>query len=147
MTSVSFGDDGQIIGSLVAFIRQPVGQDLCREAFLKNMQTLEEKDEMIRTCSNLQVEREVDRWSISLDTRTDAGTELVLWMEIEGNSIREFCAFLKRRDSIRLMEFEQDPETEGKMYEVLYRTPSVNKTVMETLYEDTGYDWRMLFAY
>lgn len=68
-------------------------------------------------------------------------------MEIEGNSIREFCAFLKRWDSIRLMESGQDPETEGKMYEVLYRTPSVNETVMEMLYEDTGYDWRMLFAY
>ncbi len=33
------------------------------------------------------------------------------------------------------------------MYEVLYRTPSVNETLLELLYGDTDYEWRMLFSY
>ncbi len=46
-----------------------------------------------------------------------------------------------------IKSMEQQENRTGKMYEVLYQTPSVNETVMKILYNNTDYDWRFLFEY
>ena len=119
--------------------------EVCRDTFLQNMRTLEQKNERICSCSDLRVERQASGWRICLDVRTDAGTDLVLWMDIFENRIRDFSASVNSPEIRGIMDSKE--EGEGKMYEVLYRTPSVNETVLELLYGDTDYEWRMLFSY
>ncbi len=122
--------------------------EVCREAFLENMQTLEEKNERIRSCSNLRIQRETYGWRVCLDVRTEAGTDLVLWMDLTGNGIRDYSAALSRRAlSERICKETEELDKEGKMYEVLYQPPSINETIMKILYENTDYDWRLLFEY
>lgn len=120
----------------------------CREAFLRNMRTLEEREGMIRSCSGLRVQRETFGWRVCLDVRTDAGEDLVLWMDVAGNRIRNLSASVSRSGTGSIADFgEKEQEDAGKMYDVLYRMPSVNETVMEILYGRTDYDWTMLSAY
>lgn len=120
----------------------------CREAFLQNMRVLEEKGEMIHSRSNLQVQKELYGWRVCLNVRTDAEEDLVFWMDIAGNRIRNFSASVSHRGTGRITDLEtEEREDAGRMYEVLYRMPSMNETVMKILYDDTDYDWTMLFEY
>lgn len=120
---------------------------VCRDAFLRNMKILEEKNEGIRSWANLQVEKQPFGWRVCLNARTDAGTKLIMQMDISGNRIRGFSAYADHQVSQGISGAQEELAAEGKMYEVLYQTPSINETVMEILYGNTDYDWRGLFEY
>ncbi|MBQ8597401.1 MAG: zf-HC2 domain-containing protein [Lachnospiraceae bacterium] len=124
--------------------------EVCKKKFIESMESLEAEGEMIRTFSNFDIMRQAFGWEVCFDAITASGQEFELQLDISSEGIKS----IRSAADIMLFDYESGELIENSvstqkaiMRERLYRSPSVNETVMKILYDDTDYDWTKLFIY
>lgn len=131
-------------------------EETCREKFFQNMASLEELNETLSSCSNFRIERQPrtekqsERWFVYFDARTKSGKSFNMRLDIYKKGIYEIYAstdYLTYDIVSREETVDEELAQQELMLSRFYRSPSVNETVMEILYDKTDYDWRLLFQY
>lgn len=124
--------------------------EVCKEKFIESMKSLEAEEEMVKTFSNPDIVKQLFGWEVCFDAITVSGQEFELRLDISKKGIRS----IKPMADIMLFDNESGELIEESVLtkkailrERLYRSPSINETVMEMLYDNTDFDWTMLFTY
>lgn len=129
---------------------------VCREQFFKNMDTLEELNETLASCSGFRIERQPrieeqpEKWFVYFNARTASGKNFELQLDIKKGGIYDIIistGYLTPGFGARADVIDEELEQQELMLSRFYISPSINETVMKMLYDKTDYDWRLLFNY
>lgn len=124
---------------------------IAKEAFIKNMNTLEEMNLVVNSYSGFHITKQPYGWSVDfnyLEIGSDPGMGMQL--DISSDGIRNFYVFVKFVPIEEVPEgMSQNEAVEEKelLFSRLYGSPTINETVMEILYGETDYEWEKLFIY
>lgn len=124
--------------------------EICKEKFLENMKTLEDMGEALSSYSGFHIDRQPFGHCVFFTVKTESNTGLRMAINITSSGISEFyCSSLFAAYDKTSEKYLQTEEMMKKtlMLDRLYRSPSINETVMKILYDDTDYDWTKLFIY
>lgn len=121
-----------------------------RKKFMRNMETLEELNEMLNSCSAFRIVRENWGWMAYFDAQTTSGQDFTLQMYIYPDGIGPIIPSTNyySKDFITgEVTIDEELEQKERMLSRFYNSPTTNETVMELLYGNTDWDWTVMFAY
>lgn len=124
--------------------------EVCREKFLECMKLLREEKENISFYDKLpfQISRQPGEWETSFKAKTTSGKRLRISLDIGSKGITGiYAAMDTQKNGIEDILAKESQNPAALLFDRLYRFPTLNETVMEILYKDTDFDWRLLFAY
>lgn len=117
--------------------------EVCKEKFLQNMQKLETTDSLIVTYDLQNVDKAADGWSVTLEIDLQKGISYLLQLCVDnGKIIGMALYFTENIEQGRLDKLLEEMDCNIGRY---YMMPTLNETICELLYKDSGYDWRVLF--
>lgn len=131
-------------------------EQMCRGQFFKNMNTLEELNENLASCSNFRIERQPgtetqeEQWWIFYHATTESGKNFTLRLDLQKGGVYDIIistGYLTEGFGSRPEIIDEELEQQELMLSRFYISPSINEPVMEMLYDDTEYDWTKLFTY
>lgn len=124
--------------------------EVCKEKFLKNMKTLENSGESLSSYSDFHIDKQPFGHCVYFNVKTESKADFRMGLELTANGIHDFnFSIIYGAYDSTTGEYLSKDELGKKalMLDRLYRSPSINETVMEILYNDTDYDWTQLFIY
>lgn len=125
--------------------------EVCRAKFMENMNVLDEQEEMVASISNSSIFKQSNGgWLVQMNLITESGNSLEMQFWVTDKGITNVSGALNDTELDQLIgEKIEESESAGLdlMYDRLYREPSINETVMKLLYENTDYEWELLFEY
>lgn len=122
-----------------------------RKKFTKNMNTLEELNETLKSCSGFRIDREDWGWMAYFDAETSSGQEFTLQLYIYpegiGDIIPSTSYYAQNPITGEMVITDEELEQKERMLSRFYCSPTTNEAVMELLYGNTSWDWTMMFTY
>lgn len=121
-----------------------------RKKFRKNMETLEELDEMLCFRSGFRIDKQDRGWMAYFDVKTTSGQDFTLQLDIYPEGIAHIIpsAHCYSEDFVTgEITIDEELEQKERMLSRFYNSPTINETVMELLYGNTDWDWTVLFTY
>lgn len=125
-------------------------EQLAHEKFLQSMNTLEELNETLASCSHFQIVNEGWGWHVDFDAVTSSGQGFRLGLDIKGGKVYVIYAsndYLTFDFPSGDVIIDEELETQLKVLDRFYRFPTTNETVIGTVYGGTDWDWTRLFEY
>lgn len=125
-------------------------EQLAHEKFLQSMNTLEELNETLTSCSHFHIITEKWGWIVSYDAVSSSGQQFRLGLNIKGGKIDDIYVsndYLTFDFASGDVIIDEEQEAQLKVLDRFYRFPTTNETTIQTVFGGTDWDWTMLFDY
>lgn len=124
---------------------------VAKEKFLRNMNTLEEMNQIVTSYSGFHIRKQPYGWSVDFNyIETGSNQNDGMQLDISSDGIINYnviVKFVPVEDLQEGMSMNEAVEAKELLFSRLYVSPTVNETVMEILYDETDYEWEQLFVY